>query len=295
MRADSVEVAYLCVIATVFWMVVAMRHVFLGLDAPDPNTVGYLSIRKARARQGARAGFSQSPPLAGPRRWWQDGVMSAPRPQALLALSLLALLAGCSRAVLTTPPATPSPEPPAAGIEEVGLASWYGAPHHGRRTASGEIYDMNQMTAAHKTLPFGTRLLVTNRGTSRSAEVRINDRGPFVKGRILDVSYAAARQLGVTAEGVFPVRLRVISMPGGKTEIPAGPDGYAIEPGSFAVRAGAEALRRVVGGVATVSEATVADRTVYRVDLGSYSTPVQARAAAQPLAARGFPLLVTPR
>ncbi|HEY7039116.1 MAG TPA: septal ring lytic transglycosylase RlpA family protein [Methylomirabilota bacterium] len=220
--------------------------------------------------------------------------MPAPRLPALVAVSLLALLAGCSRAVVTTP-ITPTPEPPAAGIEEVGLASWYGTPHHGRRTASGEVYDMNQMTAAHKTLPFGTRLLVVNRDTSRTAEVRVNDRGPFVKGRILDVSYAAARQLGVTAEGVFPVRLRVISMPGGRAEAPAGPGDYTIEAGAFVTRAGAEALRREVGGIATVSETTIANQTVYRVDLGSYSTPVQARGAAQPLVTRGFPLLITPR
>lgn len=150
---------------------------------------------------------------------------------------------------------------------------------------------MNQMTAAHKTLPFGTRLLVINRDTSRTAEVRINDRGPFVKGRILDVSYAAARQLGVAAEGVFPVRLRVISLP--KAEAPAGPRDVTVEVESD--RTKAEAQRQEVGGVATVGEVTVADQTVYRVDLGSYSTPIQARAAAQPLAARGFPLLVAPR
>jgi rare lipoprotein A len=96
------------------------------------------------------------------------------------------------------------------GREEVGLASWYGAPHHGRRTASGEVFDMNQLTAAHRTLPFGTRVLVTNRDTGQSAELRINDRGPFVEGRILDVSYAAARLLGAIGPGTIPVRIRVI-------------------------------------------------------------------------------------
>jgi rare lipoprotein A len=154
---------------------------------------------------------------------------------------------------------------------------------------------MNQMTAAHKTLPFGTRLLVINRDTTRTAEVRINDRGPFVKGRILDVSYAVARQLGVTAEGVFPVRLHIISLPGTKAENPVNSDSLTIEAGSFTTRARAETLRQEVGGVATVGETTIADQTIYRVDLGSYSTPTQARAAAQPLAARGFPLLVAPR
>ncbi len=128
----------------------------------------------------------------------------------VVALTALALLAGCSRAVMTTPSV-----PPAAGMEEVGMASWYGAPHHGRRTASGEVFDMNQLTAAHRTLPFGTRLLVTNRDTNQSVEVRVNDRGPFVEGRILDVSYAAGRLLGAVGPGLIPVSVRVLSLPAG--------------------------------------------------------------------------------
>ena len=124
------------------------------------------------------------------------------------AFAGLALLAGCARAVTTAPSA-----PPVAGGEEVGMASWYGAAHHGRWTASGEVFDMHQLTAAHRTLPFGTRVLVTNRDTSQSTEVRINDRGPFVKGRILDVSYAAARVLGAVGPGTIPVRVRVLSVP----------------------------------------------------------------------------------
>jgi rare lipoprotein A len=127
----------------------------------------------------------------------------------LVALTALVLLAGCARAVMTTPAV-----PPVADMEEVGMASWYGAPHHGRRTASGEVFDMNQLTAAHRTLPFGTRLLVTNRDTNQSAEVRVNDRGPFVEGRILDVSYAAGLLLGAVGPGLIPVRVRVLSLPG---------------------------------------------------------------------------------
>ena len=203
------------------------------------------------------------------------------------ALSALALLAGCSRAVMTTPTM-----PTTAGMEEVGFASWYGAPHHGRRTASGEPYDMNQLTAAHKTLPFGTRLLVTNRDTSRAAEVRVNDRGPFVAGRILDVSYAAARQLGAIGAGVFPVRLRVISLPG-RSEAPAGPGPFTVQVGAFTSRARAEALRDAVGGEATLTEITIADQTLYRVHVGSYPTAIQARTAAEPLAVRGFATVIT--
>ncbi len=141
-----------------------------------------------------------------------------------VALTALALLAGCSRAVMTTPSV-----PPGAGVEEVvGMASWYGAPHHGRRTASGEVFDMNQLTAAHRTLPFGTRLLVTNRDTNQSVEVRVNDRGPFVGGRILDVSYAAGRLLGAVGPGLIPVRVRVLSLPGGSENRP-----YPVQVAAF--------------------------------------------------------------
>jgi rare lipoprotein A len=127
--------------------------------------------------------------------------------------SALAFLAGCSTITPSPSPPAATPGAPAEGSEEVGLASWYGAQHHGKRTASGEIFDMNQLTAAHRSLPFGTRLRVINRDNNQSAEVRINDRGPFVKGRILDVSYAAARRLGALGSGTFPVRLRVIALP----------------------------------------------------------------------------------
>ena len=97
------------------------------------------------------------------------------------------------------------------GSTASGQASWYGRPHHGRRTASGEIYDMNKMTAAHRTLPLGTRVLVTNRDNGRTVEVRINDRGPFRKSRVLDLSYAAARSLGAVGEGVIPVTLKIVT------------------------------------------------------------------------------------
>jgi rare lipoprotein A len=209
------------------------------------------------------------------------------------ALSLLALLAGCSTAVVTTPP-TPA-EPPAAGNEEVGYASWYGAQHQGKRTASGEVYDMNQLTAAHRTLPFGTRLLVTNRDTSQSAEVRVNDRGPFVKGRILDVSYAAARQLGAVGAGIFPVRLRVIALPGTGWDAPGGDGTFTVQVGSFTSRARAEALRNAVGSEATVTESTVAGATVYRVRVGAFPDRAQANPTASTLTARGFTPLILSR
>lgn len=219
--------------------------------------------------------------------------MRSVNPGLLLAETLwgLALLAGCSRAVMTSPPV-----PPVTGAEEVGFASWYGAQHHGHRTASGEVYDMNQLTAAHRTLPFGARILVTNRDTSQSAEVRVNDRGPWVEGRIVDVSYAAARQLGAVGPGVIPIRLRVISLPGAKASgTPTGDGTFAVQVGSFTSRARAEALRDAVGGEATVTEATVAGETLYRVRLGSYPDRAQARAAARSLVSRGFQAVIVDR
>lgn len=87
------------------------------------------------------------------------------------------------------------------GVLEEGHASWYGGQFHGRATASGEIFDRNAMTAAHPELPFGTRVKVVSRTTGRSVVVRINDRGPFVRGRIIDLSRAAAQKLGILQKG----------------------------------------------------------------------------------------------
>jgi len=121
---------------------------------------------------------------------------------------------------------------------EQGLASWYGVPFHGRRTASGETYDMHQLTAAHRTLPFGTLVRVTNLRNGRKTEVRINDRGPFIEDRVIDLSLGAARALDMVARGVVPVRLEVIAAP---------PDvsGYfSVQVGAFLVRDNALRLRQ---------------------------------------------------
>ncbi len=96
---------------------------------------------------------------------------------------------------------------------EVGIASWYGPGFDGRRTASGEIYDMNGISAAHKTLPFGTIVQVVDLETGKSVIVRINDRGPFVEGRIIDLSKGAAEKLGIIDKGIAKVGLRIIRWP----------------------------------------------------------------------------------
>jgi rare lipoprotein A len=94
-----------------------------------------------------------------------------------------------------------------------GLASWYGAKFHGRRTANGKTYDMNAATAAHANLPFGSLVRVVNPRTGKSRIVRINDRGPFVEGREIDISYAAAVRLGIEDRGLARVRLELLELP----------------------------------------------------------------------------------
>ena len=105
---------------------------------------------------------------------------------------------------------------PSKGDTEVGIASWYGKKFHGRLTANGERFDMRKVSAAHKTLPFGTVVRVTDLGTHRSIKVRINDRGPFVEGRIIDLSRAAAKKLGMKKQGVAKVRLEVMRVGRGR-------------------------------------------------------------------------------
>lgn len=120
-----------------------------------------------------------------------------------------ALASGC-RAL--GPPLPPVPAPDGAWTEE-GIASWYGPPFHGRTTASGEVYDMEAMTAAHPTLPFGTVVQVHNLENGLWTTVRINDRGPFVGGRIVDLSRGAAREIDMIGSGIARVRLVIPSPP----------------------------------------------------------------------------------
>jgi rare lipoprotein A len=133
---------------------------------------------------------------------------------SLLWVVVVLTLGGCVASPMTravVAPATVEPPPRAARVTMTGRASWYGEPHHGRLTASGEAFNMNALTAAHPTLPFGTRLRVVNLDNDRQVEVRVNDRGPNTPGRMLDLSYAAARALGAVGTGVIPVRVTVLS------------------------------------------------------------------------------------
>lgn len=128
--------------------------------------------------------------------------------------------------------------PPAFTLEE-GLASWYGGKFQGRLTSSGEVFDTNLLTAAHKTLPFGTVVKVTNLDNGRSTVVKINDRGPFVEGRIIDLSRAAAEQIDMIGTGTARVSVEVLSF---------APDRLAIQVGAFALERNAEKVLRHLEG-----------------------------------------------
>lgn len=130
-------------------------------------------------------------------------------------------------------------KPAAIGTTEKGEASWYGEPYNGRRAASGEIFDMEQLTAAHRTLPFQTWVQVTNLNNGKQVDVRITDRGPFVDGRIIDLSRAAAREIDMLRTGVARVELRVIKAP----ESAPSTGEFAVQAGAFSSRDRAEAVR----------------------------------------------------
>lgn len=140
------------------------------------------------------------------------------RPERLALVLAGAILAGCSGAPAVRPePLISSPAKAPQGSElagaptaQHGQASWYGRAHHGSRTASGERFDMYALTAAHRSLRFGARVEVENLRNGRTVVVRINDRGPFSRRRIIDLSYAAARSLDMLEAGVVPVRLSVL-------------------------------------------------------------------------------------
>jgi len=193
------------------------------------------------------------------------------------------------------------PIPDAKGFRQEGIASWYGRDFHGRKTSSGEIYDMHAMTAAHKTLPLGTYVRVRNLSTNREVEVRVNDRGPFVRGRIIDLSYAAAKQMEMVGPGTAPVEVVALGVPvpeGGK---PAPEEGYppvdlytgnfTVQVGAFSQRTNAERLRALLGRTFEPVFITPFDSgsgIFYRVRVGKYTDLKKAEENETLLINRGF-------
>lgn len=190
--------------------------------------------------------------------------------------------------------------------DEVGQASWYGGYHHGRPTSTGERFDMNALTAAHKTLPLPSLVEVTNRANGRRVILRVNDRGPFVDGRIIDLSRGAAEELGLLNQGVGEVRVRYVGRAprqGGGTALrqaeaaapvhyeataPAATNSYWVQAGAFSDRRGAERVARRLGDRAVVQNIDRDGRSLFRVVVGPWPDAGAAERARQAVVARGF-------
>lgn len=188
--------------------------------------------------------------------------------QRLLSLILFfLLLTACTRTYYPSPPPPrPTPDhpkpykvfgtwyqpiPDARGFEQKGIASWYGRKFHGRKTSNGETYNMYAMTAAHKTLPLGTYVRVYNLQNNRTVDVRINDRGPFVRGRVIDLSYTAAKNIGIVGPGTARVKVLALGAPKPNTAGSSKPQyvpldyysgNFTFQVGAFTERANAERL-----------------------------------------------------
>jgi len=174
-----------------------------------------------------------------------------------------------------------------------GVASWYGPGFHGKKTTSGAIYDQHKLTAAHQTLPLGSSVRVTNLRNRKTVKVLINDRGPFAKGRIIDLSYAAAKRVAMLGPGTAPVLVEVIDDGGhGLTEIPDRLD-YTLQVGAFSAIANAtelkDELERRYGRRVSIHN----HRDYYRVRLGTFSRRTDAMNYAAKLVQAGFtPVIV---
>jgi rare lipoprotein A len=229
-------------------------------------------------------------------------------------LNIIAVLSACTASTQKTPAMRPSrlpkpyqvngiwyqPIPHARGFEQQGLASWYGREFHGHRTSNGETYDMYGISAAHKTLPFGTYVQVQNLQNGKSLNVRINDRGPFAHDRIIDLSYGAAEKLGIVGPGTAPVRIVALGAPTGKN--PSGPDAtyvpidyytgkFTFQVGAFTEKANAERLVAKLGkrfNHAHIIPFFDGRRTFYRVRVGCVNDLEAAAQYEKTLIKEGF-------
>jgi rare lipoprotein A len=180
------------------------------------------------------------------------------------------------------------------------VASWYGPDFHGKPTSSGEIFNMYSMTCAHKEYPFGTRLRVTNVANNKTAECIVNDRGPFVEGRDIDLSYAVAKEIGIIGPGTGKVFLEVDGrdtsyVRKAKVQSRGQKGPFAIQIGSFTESINAVRLKvalRLKYGNVYVQETEVQGTTYYRVRIGNFDTLGSAVSTAEQLGEEGYPALV---
>jgi rare lipoprotein A len=233
-------------------------------------------------------------------------------PFFLVLATLIYFISGCATSA-PPPPKRPSghpkpykvfgkwyqPLPDSKGFRQRGLASWYGKDFHGKKTSNGEIYNMYAMTAAHKTLPLGTFVRVHNLENNRRVEVRINDRGPFVRGRIIDLSNSAANEIGVVGPGTARVEVIALATPvttdGGTPRSYKPVDLYSgnftFQIGAFVNRENAERLTAKLNEKYNNAHVTVYDRgdqIFYRVRVGQFTTLKQAEAQESILMRDGY-------
>ena len=218
------------------------------------------------------------------------------RPANLLRQAALGL-AVASLTACALPPSRVKLPPlltPGSRATQTGIASWYGPGFHGQATASGVVYNQNELTAAHQSLPLGTRVLVTKLHNGRNVEVLVNDRGPFAKGRIIDLSHAAARSIDMIGPGTVPVRVEVIDAPYKIQSIRASLD-YTLQVGSFSQLENAQQLRdrlRPSYSDITIVPLQSGNGAYYRVRLGSFPNRAAAEAQARQLARSGYSVRV---
>jgi len=204
----------------------------------------------------------------------------------LVALvATIAALAGCA----TQPPL---PVPPSQGTSVVGVASWYGPGFHGHRTSSGTVYDQEDLTAASTLFPLGTHLMVTNLANGRTVEVTVNDHGPFVKGRQIDLSHKAARILGVIGPGTATVRMDVLVTPAGG---PALGERFFVQVGSFADAGNARLMQQRLTAAypdVHIETAEAGANRYYRVRMGAFMNRQEAEGRAVRIASFGYSAVI---
>lgn len=224
------------------------------------------------------------------------------RPRASRGAGFAASLLATALATVLLPGCGGRHAAPTAGDSFKAVASWYGEPFHGRLTASGERYNMYGFTAAHRSLPFGTRLKVTNPQTGQSSVVTVTDRGPFIRGRHLDLSYGAAQQIGLVRGGVGRVSVNVLDRDMRyqkrvtESPMPAGSSGsFGIQFGSFQDAENAARLKQALEletHRVTVTQVTVDGVMYHRVRLGSFPSRDDALARARAFAEEGYETMI---
>jgi len=207
----------------------------------------------------------------------------------LVAMAACVLLAGCAAQAPSrlTPPSLPRQ---VTSVE--GVASWYGPGFHGHRTSSGTVYDQEDLTAASTLFPLGTHLLVTNLANSRAVEVIVNDHGPYVKGRQIDLSHKAASVLGVIGPGTARVRMDVLATPSGGPPIG---ERFFVQVSSFADSANALRMRQRLAAAypdVQIETAEAGASTYYRVRMGAFMNRDEAESRAARVASIGYPAVI---